>query len=85
MVEATRHFTGNLNVRDLISTNRHLAGAVNQNIGTLQQRITQKAVGCQIAILELFLLILVGRYALQPTDRRHHRQEQMQLCVLGHL
>ena len=33
---------------------------------------------------ELHLLVLVGRYPLQPAERGDHRQQQMQFGMLGH-
>ena len=50
----------------------------------LQQRVAEKAVGRQIAVGQLLLLILVGRHALQPAERRDHREQQVQLGMLGH-
>ena len=47
--------------------------------------IAEEAVGRQILFLELRLLVLVGRHALEPAQRRDHRQQQMQLGVLGHV
>jgi hypothetical protein len=85
MVEAARQLTRKLDVRHLILAHRHLVGAVDQDVGRLQQRIAEKTVGRQILVLQLFLLILVGRHALQPAERRHHRQQQMQFGMLGHL
>ena len=68
----------------LILAHRHLVGAVDQDVGTHQQRVAQKPVGGQILVGQLFLLVLVGRDPLQPALRRHHGHEQVQLGVLGH-
>ena len=35
--------------------------------------------------LSSVLLVLVARHALEPAERRDHRQQQVQLGVLGHL
>jgi len=69
----------------LIGAHRHLAGPVNQDVGGLQQRVTEKAVGAQVLLAQLFLLVFIGRHPFQPGQRRHHRQQQVQLGVLGHL
>ncbi len=66
-------------MRNLVGAHRYLAGAINQDIGTLQQRIAQKPVGLQISITQFFLLILVTGDTLQPAQRGHHGQQQMQL------
>jgi hypothetical protein len=85
VVEAAGQFAGELDVRNLVLAHRHLVGAVDQDIGAHQQRIAEEAVGGQILVGQLFLLVLVGRHALQPAERRHHRHQQVQLGVLGHL
>ena len=51
----------------------------------MQQRVAEKTVGGQVFFLEFGLLILVARHTLEPAKRRHHRQQQVQLSVLGHL
>ena len=38
----------------------------------------------QVALGELLDLLLVGRHALEPRNRRDHLQQQVQLGVLGH-
>ena len=35
--------------------------------------------------MKFLLLVLVGRYSLQPSQRRNHRQHQMQFRMLRHL
>ncbi|EXI74058.1 MAG: hypothetical protein AW07_02196 [Candidatus Accumulibacter sp. SK-11] len=85
MVEATRDLARELDVRHLILANRHLVGAVDQDVCRLQEGVAEEAIGRQILVLELLLLILVGRHPLQPAERRHHRQQQMQFGVLRHL
>jgi hypothetical protein len=72
-------------VGDLIGAHRHVAGPVDQDVGRLQQRIAEKAVRRQIAVVQLCLLILVAGHPLEPADRGDHRQQQMQLRVLRHL
>ena len=85
VVEAPRHFPGQLHMGHLVGAHRHLAGPVDQDVRRLQQRVAEKAVGAQVFLAQFFLLVLVGRYPFQPGQRRHHRQQQMQLGVLGHL
>jgi P-type Cu+ transporter len=85
MIEAARDLARELDVRHLILAHRHLIGAVDQDVGALQQRIAEEAVGRKIFLGQFFLLILVGRHPFQPAQRRHHRQQQMQFGMLDHL
>ncbi len=84
VVEAARDLAGDLHVRDLVLADRHEHRPVQQDVGALQQRIAEKAVGGEIPLLELLLLVLVGRDALEPAERRDHRQQQVQFRVLRH-
>jgi hypothetical protein len=81
-VEAAGDFTRDLDVRDLVFAHRNVHWPVQQDVRALQQRVTEKSVSRQIALFELLLLILVGRYTLEPAERRDHRQQQVQLSVL---
>ena len=83
-VEPARDLAGHLDVRDLILADGHVPGAVNEDVGRLQQRVPEKAVRGEIAFLQLLLLILVARHAFEPAVRRDHRQQQMQLRMLRH-
>ena len=84
MIEAAREFAHQLEVRYLILADRHHVGAIDQDVGALHHRVAEKAVSRQIPVGELFLLVLVGRHALQPADRRDHAEQQRELGVLGH-
>jgi hypothetical protein len=83
VVEAARHFTREFDVRRLVLAHRHVVGLVDQDVGGLQQRVAQEAVGGQVAVLELVDLVLVGRHALQPAQRRAHGQQREQFGVFG--
>ena len=85
MIETPRHFASDLHVRDLVFAHRHEGRAVQQDVRGLQQRVAQEPIGGQVLFLELGLLVLVARHALEPAERRDHRQQQVQLGVLGHL
>jgi len=84
MIKTAGNFTGDFHMRNLVFAHRHQRAAIQQNIGGHQQRITQKTVSPQIFLAELFDLVFVGRDALQPGQRRDHRQHQMQLGMFGH-
>ena len=71
-------------MRDLILADRHHVRAVDQDVGRLHHRIAEKAERRQVAIGELFLLVLVRRHALEPAHRRDHAEQQRQLGVLDH-
>jgi hypothetical protein len=83
VVEAARHLARQLHVRGLVLAHRHEGGLVDQDVGRLQQRVAQEAVGRQVAVAELFDLVLVGGHALQPAQRRAHGQQREQLGMLG--
>ena len=68
---------------DLVLADRHVARPVDQDVGRLQQRVAEEAVGREVAVLQLLDLVLVGRHALQPAERRAHREQREQLGVLG--
>jgi hypothetical protein len=85
VVEAAGDFARKLDVRHLVLAHRHLVGAVDQDVGRLQQRVAEETVGGQILVFQFFLLVLVGRHPFQPAERRHHRQQQVQFRVLRHL
>ena len=83
-IEAARDLARDLDVRDLVLADGHVHRPVQQDVGALQQRVAEEAVGREVLLLQLLLLVLVGRHALEPAERRDHRQQQVQLGVLGH-
>src|SRR6185437_1699795 len=72
VVEAARGLPRQLDVGDLVFPDGHVGGAIDEDVGSLQQRITEKSVGGEILLLELLLLILVARDALEPAERCDH-------------
>ena len=85
VVEAPRDLAGELDMRHLVLADRHLVGVVDEDVRALQQRVAEEPVGGQVALAQLLLLVLVARHALQPAERRHHGQQQVQLGMLGHV
>ena len=67
----------------LVLAYRHQARLVGEDVRALQQRVSKKSEGREIALLELLLLVLEARDALQPTERSDHREQDVQLRVLG--
>ena len=84
VVEAARDLAGEFDMRHLVLAHRHLGGAIDQDIRALQQRIAEETVSAQVLFGKLFLLVLVRRHALQPAQRRDHRQQQMQFGMFRH-
>ncbi len=85
MVEAPRDVAGEFDMWQLVGTNRHQAGTIDQDVRRLQQWIAEEAVGIQILVLQILLQLLVGRHPLKPAQWADHRQQQVQLGVLRHL
>ena len=84
VVEAAHDLARQLDVRRLVLAHRHGVGLVDDDVGRLQQRVAQEAVGREVLLGELLLLLLVGRHALEPRHGHDHREQQVQLGVLGH-
>ena len=83
VVEPARDLARDLDVRRLVDADGHVRRLVDQDVGGLQERIAEEAVGREVAVLEALHLVLVGRHALEPAERRSHRQQREQLGVLG--
>ena len=84
VIEAACDLACELDVRHLVFAHGYLGGTVDEDVGALQQRVTQETVGRQIFPRQLLLLVFVGRHTFQPTQRRDHRQQQVQLSMFGH-
>ena len=84
-VKPPRNFAGQFHVRHLIFADRNDVRLVDQNIRRLQHGITKKTVGVQIFFLDVFLLLFVGRDALQPAQRSDHRKQQVQFGMRRHV
>ena len=84
VVEAPNRFARQLQMRHLIVADRYESRVVNRHVRGLQQRVTEKPDRRQVLVLQVFLLFLVGRHALEPRHRDHHRQQQIQFRVFGH-
>ena len=77
MIEATRDFTSEFDMRHLIFSDRHRIRPIHQDVRGLQQGISEKPVRMQIAASELVDLFLVGRHPFEPAQRRDHRQQKV--------
>ena len=68
MIETPCDFTGHLNVRYLILTDRHAIGAIYQDIGGLHQWITKKPIGGEVmaTFAKLLHLVFIRWYTFQP-------------------
>ncbi len=84
MVEAAGDLAGDFQMRQLVLADRHAGGLVEDDVGRHQHRVAEEAEGGKILGLQVVLHLLVGRAALQPGDRRDHRQDQVQLGMMRH-
>jgi len=82
-VETTGYLTGQLDVGDLIVAYRDEVRLVEEDVGGLEERVAEEAVGVQVLLAELLLLIFVGRNTLKPWQWGEHTEEGVQLAVLG--
>ena len=82
MVEPACGFARQFDVAGLVFADRHVFGLVDQDVGRLQQRVAQEAVGGQVFVLEFFLLVFVGGHAFQPAQGGAHGQQGEQLGML---
>ena len=85
VVEAAGDLAHQFQVSHLVGPDRHIAGAIHQDVRRLQHGIAEKPVGAQVPVVQLRLHVPVGRRPLQPANRRDHRQQQVQFGVLRHL
>ena len=85
LVKPPRHLACQLHVRHLVLAHRHKIRLVNQDIGRLQQRISEKPVGAEVFVLKVLALLLVTGHALQPSQRSDHAEQQVQLRMLQHM
>ena len=69
-------------MRDLVGADGDEVGLVDQDVGGLEERIAEEAVGVQVLLGELGLLVFVGGHALEPAEGREHAEEQREFGVL---
>ena len=72
VVETPRKFPRQFKMRELVLAHRDEIRLVQENVGCLQNRVSQKAVGGEIFFFDLFLLLLVRRIAFELCVRSHH-------------
>jgi len=81
-IEAAGDLAGELDVGHLIGADGHEVGLVEQDVGGLQERVAEEAVGGEVLLAQLLLLVLVAGDSLQPTERREHAEEGVEAVVL---
>ena len=81
-VEAAGDLAGELDVGDLVGADGDEVGLVEEDVGGLEERVAEEAVGGEVLFAELLLLVLVGGDALEPAERGEHAEEQEELGVL---
>src|SRR6185369_1042498 len=80
-VERPHDLAAQLEVGGLVLADRDAVGAVDDDVGGLQDRVGEQRVVDVVGLL--LLLLLVGRRPLDPADRRDGREQPGQLRVLG--
>ena len=85
VIEAARDLAGKFDVRNLVFADRHAIGAVDQDVRSLQQWIAEEAVGREIFLGQLFLLVLVSRHPFEPAQWRDHGEQQVQFRMFRNL
>src|SRR4029077_13548361 len=82
---AADDFAAQLDVGDLVFADGDKQGGaffrIHDDVGGLQARVAEEAVGVKVFVLHVFKRFFVGGDALEPTERRDHREEQVQLGV----
>src|SRR6266511_837165 len=74
MIEASSDVARQLDMRYLIDAHWHIIALIDDDVGGLQHRVTQKAIIGEVFVFDLLLLLFVAGYPLQPRHRRDHRQ-----------
>ncbi len=74
-IKAPGDLAGELEVRDLVDADGDERRVVHQDVGRLEDRIAEEAVRLEVAGGLLPELLLVGRVALEPRQRRDHGED----------
>ena len=69
-------------MRHLVVAHGNEPAVVHGHVSRLQQRIAEEAKRGKVLLDELLPLLLVRRHTLQPWNRNHHREQQVQLGML---
>ena len=83
IVEFLRDVARQLEVLLLVVADRHVGGAIHQDVGRHQHRIIIESDRCRLAILPRLVLEL--RHAVEPADPRHAIEYPGELRVFVHL
>ncbi len=70
LIKPPRHFARQFHVRHLVFADGHEVRLVNQNVGRLQQGISQESIRPEVFILDVLALLFVRWHTLQPAQRR---------------
>ncbi len=82
-IEAASDLAGELDVSDLVGADGDKVGLVEEDVGGLEEWVAEEAVGGEILLAELLLLVFVGGDALEPAEGGEHAEEQEELGVGG--
>ena len=64
-------------MRDLVLSDGHEIGLIDQNVGGLQQWVAEESIGGEVFAGDVLLLLFVGGHALEPAERSDHREQQV--------
>ncbi len=81
-IEAAHDFAGQLDVRDLVFADGDKVRIIDDDVRGLQDRIAQETVGVQVFVLHVVERFFVRGDALEPAERRDHREQQLKLGML---
>src|SRR4029450_5917814 len=78
LIEAAHDFACEFDVCDLVFAYGNEVGLINNDVGRLEDWISEEAVVAEVFILYVVPLLFVRGDALEPSERRDHGQQQVE-------
>ena len=66
----------------MVAADGDTVGPIEQDVGGLEDRVTEQAVGFSFGAPNVLLLFFVRRVSFEPTQGRDHAEEKVELGVL---